>query len=364
MQFNRVIFLAVCLKLSTISLVSGQTPRKIDNERVFNAANFPISTLPIEASTEPSASLYQFSKLKVVDVRADSLGVGFKMRVFSTQKRRLLRLEKNITYQLEEYLHKSTRNSPDSSAPILVLFLKDFWITEYDTEEDDNKINNVGLPTGDAIRKTSLTLRADCFVKSGNGYYAAMRFDTTMIESLNMKKFSKGYIDLAFALLLERLQVIDPAAIVSGKTKRAFDEIITHYREERNIPILKDKNLQAGVYQTFEEFKSNKPSVQSFEVKKGKWADVLHANGVPTRNVWGYCDGKYVFIKSGENYYPMVRFHDSFYYLGSTELIRVWRTRGTPGAISNSGNFNPGGYTEVDNVLFPLKLNWQTGKPY
>lgn len=381
MRLTRIIFIVVFIKLSTFYVVAGQTPRKIDKDKVFNPERLSVGNITINASDEqPPVSLPQFGKIEVIDVRTDNMA-GFHQRAIGGNK--WFQFDGGLEQQANNYFKKTTILSTDTSSPTLVLFIKEVWLNEHGFDEDDkDKVyddigsrRNESLMTIDTYQftwsQTSLTLNIDGFIKNNDGYYAAIRFDTTISKLLKAPRFAKTYFDFALTLLLLRLEKIAPSTVIPQKTKRSFNEVASHYREYKQLPVLADTVLQKGVYLTFDEFKANKPSVREFELKKGKLADVLYLgsgpNGtLPTREAWGYCDGEYVFMKAGENYYPLVRHQDSFYLLGSTEIQRIGRYPEPSPYYDNMGGMpaTPRDRVKYANKLFPYKLNWQTGKPY
>jgi hypothetical protein len=330
---------------------------KIDRDKVFNTADFEKGDISIATGDQVPFRLTQFKRVEVVDVRPDSLTIGFRKPAIEIE-RKFLRFEKGLTWQLTNYINKNTTLSNDMNAPAVVLFIKDIWLREYDVDENEQDKMMDGDHDQIKFRKTSLELHFDCYVQKDDGYYAALRFDTTITKFLNIPQFSKKYFEYALTLAFNQLEHIDPNNIVAKKRKLSREAIDTHYLEQWQLSILTDTVLQKGAYNSFEEFKNNKPSDQRFELRKDKLADMLYidngAGGMtPTRDAWGYCDGKRIFIKSGENYFPLVLYGHSFYFLGSTEIARFSQRNGQTSYR-----------TYYKNPLYPLKLNWQTGKPY
>ena len=103
-------------------------------------------------------------------------------------------------------------------------------------------------------------------------------------------------------------------------------------------------------------------------VKKDKLVDVLYiplANDEMTaaRDVWGYCDGKKFFIKSGENFYPLVRVQNTFYFLGSKELTKEQDDYYTYDPYTGT-NMRITTEPYLRNRLFPMKLDIEKGIVY
>ena len=74
-------------------------------------------------------------------------------------------------------------------------------------------------------------------------------------------------------------------ATVSSKIKFTWSEIVAHEHKIFDIPVLKDSLLVPGVYLSFEEFKSNSPSVTQFEVTKDKFNDFIYVKQSDGRQV-------------------------------------------------------------------------------
>jgi hypothetical protein len=87
--------------------------------------------------------------------------------------------------------------------------------------------------------------------------------------------------------------------------------------------ILKCRQLQKGLYRSYEEFRHNAPSItRDFAVisndnKKNKWAgngfsvemkDTLISPRIIQREMWGFCDGKTIFVNA-HNFQRSYGFH-------------------------------------------------------
>jgi hypothetical protein len=66
-----------------------------------------------------------------------------------------------------------------------------------------------------------------------------------------------------------------------------------------NAPIDDDRPSR-GVYANFEEFRNNTPSIQNFEIRVEHHERVLYiqesGNTYYSHEVWGYCDGKDIYV--------------------------------------------------------------------
>jgi hypothetical protein len=74
------------------------------------------------------------------------------------------------------------------------------------------------------------------------------------------------------------------------------------------VPVLNNTGFKRGVYLTFKEFKNNDPAYTDFTVQKSELTDELYTKDSTgketlTRNVWGYCDGVNIFMRSADNFF-------------------------------------------------------------
>jgi hypothetical protein len=163
-------------------------------------------------------------------------------------------------------------------------------------------------------------------------------------------------------------------AIVSSKRKFTWHEIEAHEHQVFEIPVLKNDLLVPGVYLTFEEFKSNSPSVTEFEISKDKLNDFIYikqsdGRQISLMNVWGYCDSSnQIFIRLNHNYFRLQRKQNAFYIYGSNQTVHEinYRQRGGVPATNSSPGI-PGGSSRSDDyelVLKPFQLDWDSGKLY
>ena len=228
------------------------------------------------------------NSISVVDARPDSSAIGL-YQLFKLEPRFIVTpagFRTETDQHIKKYVHCSKSDSCS-----LVMVLRKFWISTnvhkydgslmWDIEEDTSKEINVSLFTN-----------IEFYLFKDSGYYALYRFDS--VFSADIKKpvniagintagnKQKSYVGLlvqeALETSLSKLETMDwkKNAALSSKRKFTWSEIITHEHKIFDIPVLKDSLLVPGVYLTFEEFKSNNPSVTQFEVTKDKLNDFIY----------------------------------------------------------------------------------------
>jgi hypothetical protein len=236
----------------------------------------------------------------------------------------------------------------------------------------------------------SLFANVEFYLCNDFSYYALYRFDSVFsadikkpinIAGINtagnkQKSFVGLMVQEALESSLNKLESMDwkKNANLSSKRKFTWSEIVAHENKVFDTPVMKDSLLVPGVYLTFEEFKSNSPSVTRFEVTKDKLNDFIYikqsdGRQVPLSDVWGYCDSSnQIFVRLKYNYFKLQRRQNAFYVYGSNQTVREFHTGYYPGypGIYGSSYITVGSITTEDYVLTlkPFQLDWETGELY
>ena len=222
-----------------------------------------------------------------------------------------------------------------------------------------------------AVKKTTLKATFDYYITRNDEYFVAYRFDTAATAFLDMKEFNETHLSTIVHTSLRRLEEIDPVSHIKNKRKISLEQLNNYYAQRWDKPILKQPEFERGVYLSFAEFLNNKPSISHFVVKKDKLADVIYipVSGragdelTAVREVWGYCDGKNLFIKSGENYFLLVRVQNAFYFMGSKELMKWQDDYYSYDPLYGTSRPTTSG-VYLRNRLFPMKVDMEKGSIY
>ena len=349
------------------AITHGQSTTRVDYDLVFNKSKYPQKNISLVPKPGIRLEFPFLEKIEVVDARSDSTCIGFRTR--STEKNnQILQFSKGLKAEFEFFFRKMIKFNPDTNAATAILVVRNYWINEFDVDENDNDKFTENRSGKYAARKTALRATFDFYFAKNDAYYVAYRFDTLASAFLNIKEFSENYLENILQNSISRLQLIDPTTHVINKRKFTRGELEAYYRARWDKPILTDSELVRGVYKNFTEFLSNRPSIERFVVKKDKLVDILY---VPLKNeemtvardVWGYCDGKKIFIKSGENYYLLVRVQNGFYFLGSKELIKTQDDSYMYDPYMGM-NMRVTSESYLKNRLFPLKVDMEKGNTY
>jgi hypothetical protein len=234
------------------------------------------------------------------------------------------------------------------------------------------------MDDADEDTSSGIVVKIEFYSKIKLNYYALYRYDSILSGVHSVSYFGSDYLSVGLTESLSKLTYMDHSifSVIANRKPFSLEEIKEHNSKSFDLAILKDTALKSGVYVTFEEFKTNKPSKIDFEIKKEKLTDIVYikeADGkeYPIRDIWGYSDGKKTFVKSLDNFFLLQRKENAFYIYGSKQFTRD-RSRdyipnATPGFVGSSGIFVPSVQTGEQSIklrLKPYQLDWDTGKLY
>jgi hypothetical protein len=326
------------------------------------------------------------NSISVVDARPDSSAIGL-YQLFKLEPRFIV-TPAGFGTETDQYIKKYVHCSKSDPCSV-VMILRKFWISTNVHKYDGSLMWDMKEDTSKGIN-VSLFTNIEFYLFKDSGYYALYRFDSTFTgnikKPINIANINtagnkqKSYVGLliqeALETSLSKLETMDwkKNTAISSKRKFTWSEIVAHENKIFDIPLLKDSLLVPGVYLTFEEFKSNSPSVTKFEITKDKLNDFIYTKQsdgkqVPLSDVWGYCDSSnQIFVKLKYNYFKLQRRQNAFYVYGSNQTVReVYHhyypmTPGANGMPPSGG----GSSTAEDFVLTlkPFQLDWETGEMY
>lgn len=137
----------------------------------------------------------------------------------------------------------------------------------------------------------------------------------------------------------------------------------------QKIPVLQKGQKKRGLYLTYEQFLNDTPTPANFEVERDKLSDALFVknskgNYELVRNLWGYCDGENRYIKSGEKYFQLCRYNNTFYFYGAKYIQKfVSEDIGTASVLNVVTNTNRK-ITKYTLNYYPFQLEIMDGKFY
>ena len=298
-----------------------------------------------------------YSQIRILDVRQDTARLGF-YRARRSYYSAATSFQNEIAAFLNKYYQKNLDpGSPDE----LVIFIRKLWLTNFDTTSK-KKIDT-------ATKYDYLYFRTDAYLRRGEIYYPILRVDTIYAEGHSRRYEASANIQYAFLEAIESIRKVD-LKVVTNRKSRTREEI-----DKYNLSVLypsSDQLPDKGVYCTFADFKNRKPCYREFEVDSRKLADVIHIKGPDgktfvKRDLWGYCDGKSVFIKMGDNYFRVYPRQNTWEFFGAPGVVRgtVSIPVYVPGGFASPGTYGTvrSDYIDLDD-LEPYQLDMETGKFY
>jgi hypothetical protein len=348
-------------------------------------------TTVVSLNSPENAVSIPIRSISVVDARPDSAAIGF-YQLFKRDPRFIV-TQTGFRTESEQYIKKYVHCSKSDSFSV-VMVLKKFWISTDVHKFDNRKIWDMEEDTSKQI-SLSLFTNIEFYLFKDSEYYALYRFDSVFSADIKVainiagntiniagnkpRSFASLMIQDALKTSLSKLTTMDWKwnAIVSSKRKFTWHEIEAHEHKIYEIPMLNDNFLVPGVYLTFEEFKSNKPSVTEFEITKDKLNDFIYVKQPDGRqislmNVWGYCDSSnQIFVRLNHNYFRLQRRQNAFYIYGSNQVMHSITSRPASlpfvSSTSSSPQMMPSGNSTSEDftlVLKPFQLDWDTGMLY
>ncbi len=294
---KQTIFLLSTFFVATISFSQKK------NLQIFSFSNFREITVHFPKTYLQKSSTSKQDNIHVLDWRADSTSIGFYGANYLTAT--------DLCGQITNYL-APLLNLPGmgtSANNEIFVCIRKLWTMPHFTSVK-------GRWTAGIVWK------ADCFKKEDGRFTYLCSSDTTI--KMMLKKWKTDVPDL-MSICLNELGEKMNLALNDPTNSNATPDMNEYRFPFKNIPILNDSIKRKGLYMTYKQFLQNTPSNVEFELEKGKLTDALRAvdatgNYQLVRNLWGFCDGKNMFIKSGEKYYPLSRVNNTFYFFGSRQL--------------------------------------------
>jgi hypothetical protein len=320
--------------LSAISLVYTLSPAiaqsyEKDSSGDLLSTYTPITVKLVDPQKEHPESC-SFHHFEVIDERPDTLRIGAHTGagLFGKGNRQLV-LASRASVDLGNYLDaRLARSSSPYTALVVIraLWLSDGTYTLAELSKDTAGISQI---------KTKIRLKAEIYAEKAGVYIPLFRFDSTRM-SRTRNYFMTGQ-DLAGMLNA----LADSAGIVlskkgDGGRKLTLDDICRFNQSRYSAVIYNDSVLMVkGVYRDFQEFRDNAPSIQNFETidHKGKLLLYLKEDGGSyySRDAWGYCDGKNIYVMKDGMLVPAWKEGKAFYLLGQPEEDALGKPQASQG---------------------------------
>ena len=363
MRFISLLLLLSILKKTCVAQYDNT--KKRDSIKIIDA-RYSYHKLTAEKHERADVQL-PYDTIVFKDVRYDTTFFAMDYPLFRISKTYNIKenfsggFAKNISDYFNTYYATANKNAGRE----LICFIKKFAVTlEYDFLEH----YNTGNLQDDIMNQ--VVIEIECYYKHDDTLFPAVKFDTTYLHHfpsfiLNVPEEMKTLLKP----LMKKIEQANPEHIIKRKPYTET-EITNRYANRFNIPILITDTYKKGIYKNFDEFKNNSPSIDLFTIT----TDKLKVNATETKNfditsltyralqkrntavflydennqlispsdVFGFCDGKTIWIQHGAFFYPLEKTGNSF------EFMYIYHY--------NDGN----DHTNTVYILSPL--NMETGK--
>jgi hypothetical protein len=315
------------------------------NLNEFNFSKFHKKQFSIRASGKADFAMTTSDHIQIIDWRSDTTSIGFRTNDYFTIP--------DIRTAFKNQLLSLIDFNKDSNlkASNVVVCLQKIWITHHLT-----KVNNNW--------QAGIIWKVDCFKKVGDTFNYLCRLDTT-IENTNTRFSPYDLVPLCLQLSAEKIE----SALHRRDQSDQYADINQFKNHFNDIPILQDVQKKKGLYLTYQQFLNNTPSAVDFKIEKEKFTDglfVINSSGTYEliRNVWGYCDGQNMYIKSGEKYFQLCRVNNTFYFYGAKTIKKsVQNDLGTASLLNLATNSDRK-ITKYYITYYPFQLDITDGNFY
>lgn len=301
--------LSLILYSGSIHAQQSVTPdRYITNFSTFKPH---VITLPAPQQSENMA--FGINNVTVLDFRFDTT-LGFINKDKPVKKR--LALKDGVPSATTQHISKLLGKAIDihHSDYELVGILQRLWLSD-DILLRPNKKNDKGHI------KSGIIISIGYFLKFDHSYFPLYKFDSVFIGSNPVKIRGSEYIATALKASLEKMKLVKVQQVIQSTNKLNITELKSKFESRFELPVLSEAPRK-GVYMTFEEFTSNRPSTTEFTLQSDNKTDDLYCkdaseNEVLIRNAYAISDGKDFYIWSSENFYRLYPSGKTFNLFGA-----------------------------------------------
>jgi hypothetical protein len=352
------------LTLLSVSCLCQESDDKKFNDVHFY--NFNI-TNPKEKTNTPLT----LSGVEVHDCRYDTSGIGFLQT--SDFHLTVLKSGKSLTETIKKYYSSFIENLNSSNAQpelhcyIKKLTLSDFINTSLTAEEHKSSSEKF-----DIAERSGIMIKLEFYAKKETVFYPLCRFDTTLTGLHNIIDRGRVYLEEALSTSIKKITSLNYENIFA-KGKKLTEDTINSFNQTRfALPVL-NKQPAKGIFLTFEDFRNNKVTEKQFSVDKSKKGDFLYIKNekgedILLTDLWGYSDGRDIFIFSASNYFKLYKMGNSFKFYGAKDYTskRVMRMNFRLTDLINPNSNYSKGHTKVKYKLVKsfLHLDIENGEIY
>jgi hypothetical protein len=290
-----------------------------------------LSSLPsvIISLQKPSSPTSIFSHFEVIDERADTTRIGLHTfwPTFGHPRDRQLVFQSSAAAEIGVWLNTHYAR-PDAPYTALVV-LRNLWLSDASYLREEVKKD----PKKHSER-THIRFKAEIYAVRDSIYLPILRFDTLQAyRRSNMYNSTTTFYtcwDHDLTCILKNMT--DSASLLTNlKAPHARNlrlaDVLGFNRSRFDAPINGNGSLTPGVYTSFQEFRDNAPSIREYQIRTENNSRILYikdgGDWFYSHDVWGYCDGKSVFVMRDGILRRTWREANAFYLFGSQNELTI-----------------------------------------
>lgn len=297
--------------------------------------------------TPKEKSLLPYHSIKILDYRIDTSVAGIThFEAFNgngNYNTKYYRFKTSTVSETEKYIH-SFSEFQDTASHQLIMIIRRLWVSsEFENKWINDQDRRMQTAYTGGVRTTFE------FYALKQGYFTPLlRYDTTIIDNKMKESEVETYLQQSIKAGIASVSGIDLSEKITKGKKITFDKVDSFSSSFKNIRILSDEKPAKGVYQSYDEFKNNKPGIKDYEIKKMTLADVLYVKDaagieIPLRKIWGFSDGERIYIQGANAFFELIRYNDIFDCKGAKKIDMTYRIpRPFRGSGINTGSDLPG----------------------
>lgn len=330
--------------------------KAVQAQKPLNITSVSYLTLKLpQAQTGPG-----FAPVAVMDKRFDTSKVGFCL---DGAGHKMIRLTGGTANGVQQFLNDN--NALGSSvSPAFLLVLRNLWMEEIKAGElkeadEENEKQNI----------SRCIAKFDVFAIEDGYCRALVRIDTTGETPGYLKQSGAALLADVLNYTRAKIAMLNVKEATAKKTPVKMSELTRLYQQKMTLPRLTNDTVQRCVYLTYEDFVQKRPTPFNFVLEQDEGGDYLYLVEKGEQRLftdfWGFCDGRFHFIKLGANFFPLVRDGDAFSFLGCLQPVHNSQPR-SRNRVSRYALFGVLGelhQTRLVKFLRPMQLDMETGKP-
>jgi len=337
----RTLILTVFSILTVCTNGSSQKGKLPDDEELVKATCSVIEIIPA-ASKAPALNL-PFSHIKVTDERFITCSSGY-FHAKNTGNLFKICHPSSLQNEVANFYTDYFKAQLPAAGDTLFIQIKKCWLRNYELLLNDSHTKPI---------TNGIELNIEFYLRKGNCNYPLYRFDSTFVENGKSEQIAGKLMSKSLMASIQKLQTVNFENI--QKRRCVSDHQIDSFNNiYRHIPILAEKVAHKGVYINGDDLKNNKPAFEEFNVDIKPTADILYVKGKNLKDsvitdMLLFSDGKDMYARLGQNFYPIYKCGDNFEFYGAWQLQK--------GRSLASRMLTPNQFAGTDMTLWGLTMN-------